>query len=494
MFEYPKTYLDRAEDIRALAGSYWLEVYEGKDQVEDLVDARNTLWQASLLTWQEAEKSKSRFAISPFKIRTWSYFSILSSQGTSVEGVFGGGGAYEYDGRGLAYGQTTGASWPLMEGLASVNQIYNRTSSPSASLYGGLDFSIDPVANKIIFKTNPFLDNRFATKQVVNASGDYDTELALWLHNARFDLKSIQQIYGLPIGVDGASGEDYKQLINNIYDCLILGMSAGRLASILGHSLQTPVAKTNEVVESIYNFDRKVIITDKNVYFLSPKSSASVSVGESVIAGTSLSTGLKIQELRNGSSIAGIDAITLGKGLTSNQFTHDLTFTNSVIPTQVTTKEGITELRFEVGGHPFDVDHFWELVHENGKTQGKTIAQGLDLRATKVGEPTVESLPTSINPLQFLINEIIPGGITLVTIRADQVAKKIPRLDIVPDLVALGNGVFFIFEAPLAMDSSFNVQSVNAGKYTGAETVEEHISLALLNSAVTIKSISSQCS
>jgi hypothetical protein len=219
-----------------------------------------------------------------------------------------------------------------------------------------------------------------------------------------------------------------------------------------------------------------------------------VSVGDSVIAGTSLSTGLRIQELRSGSDISGINAITLGKGLISNQFAHDLTFTNNTVPTKVTTRDDLTELSFEVGGHPFDVDHFWEVVHRNGEAQGRTIAQGLDSRVVKVGEPTAESLPTSINPLRFLIDEIIPGGITLVTIRAEEVAKKIPRLDIVPDLVTLGNGVFFIFEAPLAMDSSFDVQSASADKYTGANTVEEYISLALLNSAVTIKSISSQCS
>ena len=492
MFKYPKTYLDKAEDVRALAGSYWIEVYEGKDQVEDLVDARNTLWQALFSTWREAEKSKSRFSISPFKVKTWSYFPILKSKGISVEGVFGGGGAY--GGQGLVYGQTSGASWTLTDNLSGVSQIYNRTSGPSASLYEGLDFTIDSVANRIVFKANPFSDGRFAIKDVIDSSGNSDTELALWLHNAKFDLKSIQQIYGLPIGVDGNSGEDYKQLINNIYDCLILGMSAGRLANILGHSLQAPVAKTSEVVERIHNVGRKVLITDKNVYFLSPKSSASVSVGDEVIAGTSLSTGLRIQELRSGSDISGINAITLGSGFISNQFAHDLTFTNSTVPTNITTRDDITELSFEVGGHPFDVEHFWDVVHRNGIAQGKTIAQGLDLRAVKVGEPEAESLPTSINPLQFLIDEVIPGGITLVTVRAEEVSKKIPRLDIVPDLVALGNGVFFIFEAPLAIDSAFNVQSSSADGYTGAETVEEYISLVLLNSAVTIKSISSQCS
>lgn len=492
MLEYPKTYLDRAENVRALTGSYWIEVYEGRDQIQDLVDARNTLWKDSLRTWQEAENSKSRFSINPFKIKTWSYFPILKSKGVSVEGSFGGLGAY--GGSSLIYGQTQGAAWDLPPGLAGVSQIYNRISGPSASLYEGLDFKLDQESGKIIFKSNPFSDSRFAVKDILSPSGDRDTELALWLHNAKFDTKSIQQIYGLPVGVDGISGEDYKGLVNNVYDSLILGMSLGRMAGILGHSLQTPVSKDNEIVERIHNSGRKVIITDKNVYFMSPKSSATVSIGDPVLAGTSLSTGLKIQELRNGSDITGINAITLGGGLISNQFTYDLSFVNKTVPTKVVTRNNLTELTFEVGGHPFDVDHFWETVHRNGVAQGKTIAQGLDRRAVKVGEPAPESLPDSINPLRFLVDEVIPGGITLITVKADEVSRKIPRLDIIPDLVSLGNGVFFIFEAPLAMDSYFDVQSAGADKYTGVETVQEYVPLSLLGSAVTVKSISSQCS
>ena len=89
---------------------------------------------------------------------------------------------------------------------------------------------------------------------------------------------------------------------------------------------------------------------------------------------------------------------------------------------------------------------------------------------------------------------MIPGGLTLVTIKAESVPQGIPRLDVVPDLVSLGNGVFFIFEAPLAIDSEFTVQSSNEDTYTGAETLEEYGASYLLNSAVVIKSISSQCS
>lgn len=132
MFEYPKIYLDKAEDVRALAGSYWTEIYEGKDQVEDLVDARNTLWKASMSAWKDAENSKSRFSISPFKIKTWVYFPILKSKGVSINSTFGGGGSY--GGPSLTYGQSAGTAWDLPDGLSGVSQIYNRLSGPSASL------------------------------------------------------------------------------------------------------------------------------------------------------------------------------------------------------------------------------------------------------------------------------------------------------------------------------------------------------------------------
>ena len=134
------------------------------------------------------------------------------------------------------------------------------------------------------------------------------------------------------------------------------------------------------------------------------------------------------------------------------------------------------------------------MVHENGIKKGKTIAQGLDTRAEKVGEPEAESLPSFINPLKFLIDEIMPGSITLVTIKVDSIGIRLPRLDIVPDLLALGNGVFFIFEAPLAIDDEFNVQSSNESSYTGAETIQEYGAFGLINSIVSAKSISSQCS
>jgi hypothetical protein len=85
-------------------------------------------------------------------------------------------------------------------------------------------------------------------------------------------------------------------------------------------------------------------------------------------------------------------------------------------------------------------------------------------------------------------------GLTLVTIKADALPHSIPRMDEVPDLLAMGNGVFFIFEAPLAIDSTFEVQSSDEGTFTGIDTIVSYGSLGMLNLAVSIKTITSQCS
>ena len=492
MFEYPKNDLDVAEKVRALTGGYWIDIYEGKDQIEDLVDARTTLWKDALLVWKEAELSKSRLGISPFKSKSWVYFPILKSEGIANRGFYEGGAVYGSST--ISYGEAVGFSWKLPAGVTSVSQIYNRVSYPSASLFEGVDFSLNTSNNRLVFSFDPFLNINFATRDKLNSKGVQDRELAMWLYLPKIDQRSVQQIYGLPIGIDGKSGDAYKGLVNAIYDCLILGMSSGRLSRLLGYALDAPVASSTEIVESINSSIRKVIVTNKKVYFLSARAQPTVSVGDEVILGQSLSDALVIKELVRGSDLSDVKAITLGKGFTNNQFSYDLTFVNENLPVEVTDNDGVTDLKFKVSGHPFDVDRFWEMVHSNGVRKEKTIAMGLDLREDKTGTLYRESLPSIINPLQFLINEMIPGGLTLVTIKAESVPQGIPRLDVVPDLVSLGNGVFFIFEAPLAIDSEFTVQSSNEDTYTGAETLEEYGASYLLNSAVVIKSISSQCS
>ena len=492
MFKFPKDDLDTPDKAKALIGGYWSEVYDSKDQIQDLVYARNTLWQQARDEWEDAYRAKSRLLITPVTSKNWLYFPIMKSEGSSTKNNYGGGRHYgesEYQ-----YGVSVGYSWDLPEGVVSVSQIYNRISDPSSSLIETLDFYIDDKLNKIVFNQDPFSNSTFAVSNVNNLDGTFDKQLAMWAFNPKIDKRSIQLIYGTPIGADGKSTEDYKKYVNGIYDSMILGMSSGKLGSMLGAALSLPTAVGNEQVERVHGTSRKVIVTDKMVYFVPNKATSSVVIGDKVTQGQSLSDALVITELKRNCDISDIRAVNLTKGFIGNDFMYDMGFVNDyVIPTVTSAANGSTDFRFYIGGHPLDVERFWEMVNERGEAMGRTIAEGLDKRVDKVGQPEKESLPGYINPLRFLVDEMMPGGFTLVSIKVEAISDGLPNLTMIPALVPLGSGIFFIFEAPLAIDSLFDVQSNSEDKYTAMETVEGYIDSDLLNSAVTLKSVSSSC-
>ena len=129
-------------------------LFRSRDQVADVADARITLWKDVLETWDEAERSKSRLSISPLKIKSWVYFPILKSKGVATESSYNGGG--RFGDPSINFGANKGLAWELPYGIKSVSQIYNRISSPSASMFEGIDYKINALTNQILFTRDPF--------------------------------------------------------------------------------------------------------------------------------------------------------------------------------------------------------------------------------------------------------------------------------------------------------------------------------------------------
>ena len=156
---------------------------------------------------------------------------------------------------------------------------------------------------------------------------------------------------------------------------------------------------------------------------------------------------------------------------------------------KVNSKVNVT---FKVGGHPFDVAQFWKLVRKNENKKQVSLAHILSKTPAdkEVDEVTV---PRQINPLRFLVDELMPRGMTLITIKAGRLLKSIPRLDAVLEVCPLNSFLFFIFETPLVIDDSLEVVSESEVGYTAANTISSDQSISNLDSKVTIKSISSQC-
>ena len=491
MIVYPKNDLDKIEKMVSILGGYWSESYEGRDQIRDIVSSRSKLWQQALISWEEAVKSRSRKDITSYSTSIWVRVVLDKSKGASVLNDYKGKSKYGNTPY-IKYGEISGASWDLPIGVVGVSQIYNRVSEPSASLFETIDYNIDRRSNRIVFKINPFNNAKFPRELITNNDGTVDEQLTMWFHMAKIDKKAVQRFYGVPIGIDGESGDSYKDLVNQVYDCLIEGPSSYKISKVIGDSIECPISKNTETVIDISEGSRTIIVTDKEVYYAPEGAESTVTLGQTIAPGISLSDALSIKEIRRGVNLDNLPSLTIGAGLVDNSILGNLSFVNDNVPVDTVKVGSRVNVTFKIGGHPFDVDQFWKLVRKN--EDKKKISLAHILSKTPAGKEVDEvTLPRQINPLRFLVDELMPRGVNLITIKAGRLLKSIPRLDAVLEVCPLNSFLFFIFETPLVIDDSLEVVSESEVGYTAANTISSDQSISNLDSKVTIKSISSQC-
>jgi len=235
-----------------------------------------------------------------------------------------------------------------------------------------------------------------------------------------------------------------------------------------------------EVVEEVrYDNHGLFVATDRNVYRFGHQADAIVNVGQELPAGSYLIRGFDVSEFYTsntyisatdtqpticcatpakilstvndeeliteaGENIAlslaeiscrlprrDISALALDSGFLSACFYGDLVFENKEVPLEVDTAHplGFTYVKFGLGGLPADVERFFDELHARGvqaatqqtdpcvpgRRRG-TLAQLLDRRAQPDGQPTAEHLPRTINPLKFLVENVLRNNVFVVRI------------------------------------------------------------------------------
>lgn len=127
-----------------------------------------------------------------------------------------------------------------------------------------------------------------------------------------------------------------------------------------------------------------------------------------------------------------LTALALDGGYLSACFYGDLVFDNTTVPLEIITNHPstYTYVRFKLGGFPADVDQFFDEIHlrgiaaanapkdqcdENRRRQG-TLAHLLDSRVQPATEPTAAHLPATVNPLQFLVENVLRNNVFVVRI------------------------------------------------------------------------------
>jgi hypothetical protein len=165
-----------------------------------------------------------------------------------------------------------------------------------------------------------------------------------------------------------------------------------------------------------------------------------VAVGDVLRAGSRLIDAVEILELTAGTVPTRISALALDSGYLSACFYGDLVFENKDVPLEVNSDHpsGYTYVRFGLGGFPADVTRFFDELHTRGvagaasmpdpcerraRKRG-TLAHMLDTRTQPDGEPTQEYLPRTINPLKFIVANVLRNNVFLVHIKSAELGQN----------------------------------------------------------------------
>ena len=312
------------------------------------------------------------------------------------------------------------SAWDRPAGFTDTFVVSNRITNSSLTWTKGVDFQI--VNGSIIFQENPFDNPLTAIREVFDGNTVVDREMGVWAFRAVIDREYLFEQFGYVLQLSLESSQRYKDLINAAFDALVEGTTVLAIQKMFEAFTGVDLVKEDtETVEMIrVEVGRTLVVTDKTVYQYGTDANVVVTEGQEVRAGDSLVDALTFFEFNRGQcpSVEDVRSIVLGRGYLIPGFFGDLVFENEDKDLVVETdEEGFTKLSWELGGFPGDVEKFFDDLHERGLAEGETLANLLDTRTNKVGEPGPTNLPATINPLQFLCENVLRNNGYIVRLR-----------------------------------------------------------------------------
>jgi hypothetical protein len=413
------TETDKAESVLALVGSFWAETYAGGDLVSDILLAKAQSHSQTCSDAEEWRRSFSRFTLPVLHNERWSLLRLRKAdlQQTNLPRY---DGTHSYDG-GISYDTPVTPLvylWPAPVGLVNAPIITNAIHSPTEVLILGIDFLL--ADGFITFRTNPF-EQEGVVEQVFDDGVTTDSVIDLWIHRGEYDWDLPYQQFGYVFNFRADSSVAGLNALNTLYDCTVQGAGRRHVEEFMAAVCGIPIASDNETVRHVLTDSRRQwVITDSNAYGLSLSSEVTVGVGDALLEGDTLSAGLQFHEFNRGELPSSIRAITVDARSLTDGGTGEITFNNSETSLVVSEEEPFTKVTFAVGGSDSDVESFWRTVHERGEIANHTLAMALDVRETPEGQPTSTSLPSTINPAKFLVENFYRGNVFAVTLRPNE--------------------------------------------------------------------------
>jgi hypothetical protein len=525
-FTYPQSDLDRSRALLRVLGSYWTTTFQAKDQMASYVQAVAESAKQNQLNLLETVAAISRFDVPVFHTENWYPITLHKQQLNKTEAntykfsqnaiTFDNDGVAVFDGVAL----TDFYAFPVTAELVDAGHIFDRMLFPTVDLISGVDFKIDRANSAILFTRNPFDIATVPRTPVYGADNALvDEVIILWAFRANLDYQYVFKQFSYAINVQLESSENAKRLVNAIFDGLIAG---GATVSVLNDALSAIfdiplVLEDGEIVEVMAN-DRHgaFIATNKNVYRCPAGATQVVAVDQVLRAGDKLVDTFSIIELNRGELPDDFAALAIDKNFTTACFYGDLIFENKEVPLRVNSEHPsqYTYVDFPLGGFPADVAQFFDSVHARGiksiapppdvctvpdAQKYGTLAHLLDLRKTPDSEPKAEDLPTTINPLQFLVKNVLRNHVIIVTVKISGLGENhlnLYNIRHVRQLLPPYAGMFIVYTLDGLRDgiNGENTLTEELSLFKGINPVAEKIPVKLVrDKGVIIRSISGTC-
>lgn len=416
-FTWP-TELDDARRLLTVVGSFWAETYASSDFVGSFLHAKAQSQVQAQLDLYELLASFSRFNLPVFHKENWSILLLRESElNSSNLPVWDG--TYNFD-SGLNFDTPVDSSlfiWPAPAGLANAQVITNQITQASLTFTRGVDFILQN--DTVRFRSNPFSAAEAAPVQLFENGQPVDRVLYLWVYSGEYDWDTVYKQFGYVLDLKLKSSRTYKEVVNAVYDGLVEGTTSRCVEDFMSAVCDVALVKGTEVVKYILeDATGKWVITDKNAYGYASQATVTVAVGDTVVAGQTLTDTLTFHDFNRGQLPNDMRALALSSGTLSAAFFRELVFENKVVPLVVEEDvDGYTKVSFEIGGWTSDVSQFWDTAHQAGIQSGETLAMHLDTRSNKTGQPTVTALPSTVNPAKFLVENIYRGNTFWISVK-----------------------------------------------------------------------------
>lgn len=410
-----------------LLGSFWSEIYQDDGQLATILDGISLFqWQAAI-NMDETRRSTDWSEMPIWHREQW-YRLVLRDGQQLSRGI-----PYLY-GREIRFGPNDGiehtfgeyrvsfTSYAIPDSLVRAACAVDQLREASAWLTYGIDFFIDPDTKLIYFLVDPLADERFQ-KEEVTVDGELIRQTVVWLHQVDIDKQILQTNLGSAMQFWAKSSPRYKELLTALSAAYAGGGTKALLQRIIAAITGAAFALTTETVVSVVQETRQILVlTDQHVYSAPAETEAVVAAGDALTPGDPIFDIAKLVTFRHGTVPDWLTSLTLGKDFLAPSIPGPLVFLNESVPL---TLEGQV-VRFDIGGDAASVAAFWASVDEFGETSGVTLGERLDSRGPGHLPLYPGFLPQTINPLEFLIQNMFRENIWLLQLKQTADSNWLP--------------------------------------------------------------------